>query len=220
MPGEIKGLDPITHAAATMGTALAAQEYGSNFFANASLPPAYISVPGGLSEAGASIMRKAWERLHLGSENSGRVAVLTEGAEFRPLSLTPEQTQFIETKRFGIQDIARLMGTPPHLLADSSNSTSWGSGLAEQNTAFSKMTLTPWVQRLDWAFTWLLRSEGRLPNAFVRFHLEGFERGSYSDRIDTYAAGLAAGIYTIDEIRGWEDLPPLDTSTPTPEENS
>ena len=219
MPGEIEGLDPITHAAATMGTAIAAQEYGSNFFENASLPPAYIAVPGALSEAGASLMKKAWERLHQGSVNSGRVAVLTEGAEFRPLSLTPEQTQFIDTKRFSIQDIARIFGIPPHLLADSSNSTSWGSGLAEQNTAFSKMTLTPWVQRLDWAFTWLLRSEGRLPNAFIRFHLEGFERGSYSDRIDTYAAGLAAGIYTIDEIRGWEDLPPLDTSPPTPEEN-
>lgn len=218
MPGEIVGLDPITHAAATMGTALAAQEYGSSFFANASLPPAYISVPGGLSESGATLMRKAWERLHLGSDNSGRVAVLTEGAEFRPLSLTPEQTQFIETKRFSIQDVARLFGIPPHLLADASNSTSWGSGLAEQNTAFSRYTLTPWVERLDWAFTWLLRSEGRQPNAFVRIHLEGFERGSYSDRIDTYSAGLDAGIYTVDEIRRWEDLPPITSPDPSLQE--
>lgn len=219
MPGEIEGLDPITHAAATMGTALAAQDYGSNFFANASLPPAYISIPGALSEAGAALMKKAWERLHMGSQNSGRVAVLTEGAEFKPLSLTPEQTQFLETKRFSIQDVCRLFGVPPHLLADSSNSTSWGSGLAEQNSAFSRHTLTPWVERLDWAFTWLLRSEGRAPNSFVRFHLEGFERGAYADRIDTFAAGIAAGIYTVDEVRAWEDLPPLVKPSPAPEEN-
>lgn len=219
MPGEIEGLDPITHASATMGTAIAAQEYGSNFFENASLPPAYIAVPGALSEAGASLMKKAWERLHQGAANSGRVAVLTEGAEFRPLSLLPEQVQFLDTKRFSIQDVCRLFGVPPHLLADSSNSTSWGSGLAEQNTAFSRHTLTPWVERLDWAFTWLLRSEGRQPNAFIRFHLEGFERGSYADRIDTFSAGIAAGIYTVNEVRAWEDLPPLDSPTPTPEEN-
>ena len=218
MPGEIVGLDPISYAAATYGTGLAAQEYGSSFFENASLPPAYIAVPGALSEAGAALMKKSWERLHKGSGNSGRVAVLTEGSHFVPLSLTPEQTQYLETKRFVIQDICRIYGVPPHLLADSSNSTSWGSGLAEQNAAFSRHTLTPWVERLDWAFTWLLRSEGRQPNAFIRFHLEGFERGSYADRIETFAAGIAAGIYTVDEVRSWEDLPPLTQPVPQPEE--
>ncbi len=212
LPGSLVGLDPISHAAATMGTALAAQEYGANFFENASLPSGFIGVPGNLSDVGATLIRKAWDTLHSGVENVGTVAVLTEGAEFKPLALSPEQTQFLETRQFSVQDIARLFGLPPHVLADSSNSTSWGSGLAEQNTAMSKLTFTPWAKRLEVAFTLLLRSEGpprANANTFIRIHLEGFERGSYSDRIETYAAGITAGIYDPDEIRKWEDLPPM-----------
>jgi len=223
LPGALEGIDPITYAASTLGTGLAAQEYGSSYFENASLPSGFIGVPGNLSEVGADMLRRSWDRLHSGQENAGSVAVLTEGAEFRPLALSPEQTQFLDVKRFTVQDIARLFGVPPHLLADSSNSTSWGSGLAEQNSAYAKATLIPWASRLERAFTTLLRSEGgprqNLKSSVV-INLDGYERGAFSDRIDTYAAGIAAGIYDPNEVRGWEDLPPLDhhhgAADPTP----
>jgi len=145
------------------------------------------------------------------------VAVLTEGAEFKPLALSPEQTQFLDVKRFTVQDVARLFGVPPHLLADSSNSTSWGSGLAEQNSAYAKATLIPWASRLERALTMLLRSEGgprQNLKASVVINLDGYERGAFSDRIDTYAAGIAAGIYEVNEVRGWEDLPPIEPPEP------
>lgn len=219
LPGAIEGLDPLTHAAATIGTGLASQDYGNSYFENASLPSGFITVPGSLSEAAAGLMKKSWDKAHSGAENAGKAAVLTEGAEFKPLSLSPEQTQFLEVRRFTVQDVARLFGVPPHLLADSSNSTSWGSGLAEQNTAFSKMTLTPWAERVEVGLTRVLRSEGgprQNTQARVRINLDGFERGSYADRIDTYASGIAAGIYDPNEVRGWEDLPPLEPA-PIPE---
>lgn len=212
LPGEILGLDPITYAAHTLGTGIAAQEYGANYMENAALPSGLITVPGTLSETGLTLMRSMVKRLFSGKDNAGKVAILTDGAEFKPLSLTPEQTQFLEVRRFTVQDVARLFGIPPHLLADSSNSTSWGSGLAEQNTAMSKLTLTPWAERIQTALTLLLRSDGSPRanmNAYVRVHLEGFERGSYKDRFETYAIGIAAGVYDPDEVRAWEDLPPM-----------
>jgi len=126
LPGEDLGVDPITAAAAALGISIAAQRYGAGFMENASLPPGYLSVPGTLSPEGATAMKDAWENAHRGAAKAGRIGVLTEGTELKQLSLTPEQTQFIEVRRFGIQDVARIFGIPPHLLADSSNSTSWG----------------------------------------------------------------------------------------------
>lgn len=210
-PGELKGLDPISYAATTLGSGIAAQNYGATFMENASLPSGYLFVPGSLSEQAATLIRRGWERLNSGRENAGKVPVLTEGTEFRPLSLTPEQTQFMESRKFTVQEVARLLGVPPHLLADSSNSTSWGSGLAEQNTAFSKMTLTPWAKRIETGLTTALRSESLQSRKghYVRIHLEGFERGAYSDRLSAYETGIAAGIYDPDEVRMWEDLPPM-----------
>ena len=210
-PGELTGLDPLSYAATTLGMGIAAQNYGATFMENASLPSGYLFVPGGLSDQAATLIRKGWERMNSGRTNAGKVPVLTEGTEFRPLSLTPEQTQFLEARRFTVQEIARLLGVPPHLLADSSNSTSWGSGLAEQNTAFSKMTLTPWARRIEEGLTQALRSESLQSRKghYVRIHLEGFERGAYSDRLAAYETGIAAGIYDPDEVRAWEDLPPM-----------
>ena len=210
-PGELTGLDPLSYAATTLGMGIAAQNYGATFMENASLPSGYLHVPGGLSDQAATLIKKGWERMNSGRANAGKVPVLTEGTEFRPLSLTPEQTQFMESRRFTVQEVARLLGIPPHLLADSSNSTSWGSGLAEQNTAFSKMTLTPWARRIEEGLTQALRSESLQSRKghYVRIHLEGFERGAYADRLAAYETGIAAGIYDPDEVRAWEDLPPL-----------
>lgn len=213
MPGELKGLDPISVHRDAIGTALSATKYGAGFFARGGLPSAVIEVPNSLSEPGIKQLRRAWDAIHGGVGNANKVGVLTEGASLKAISLTPEQTQFLETKRFSVADIARIFGVPPHLLADASGSTSWGSGLAEQNVAFVQHTLRPWVERIEWAFTWLLVSEGSASTAFVKLNVEGLQRGSYLQRLEAYKVAEEIGLYTLDEMRAMEDLPPL-----TPEE--
>jgi HK97 family phage portal protein len=132
-PGQIEGVSPITAAREFIGLGLATGRYGSSFFGNGALPGAVIEVPGQLSEVGAQQLKSSWESVHKGAANGSRLAVLTEGSEFsRQLSLSPEDSQFILTKQSTVQDVCRLYGVPPHLLADSSGSTSWGSGLAER----------------------------------------------------------------------------------------
>jgi HK97 family phage portal protein len=134
--------------------------------------------------------------------------VLTEGSKFsRQLSLSPEDSQFLQTKQATVQDVCRLYGVPPHLLADASGSTSWGSGLAEQTTAFAQFSLRPLVTRVEAALTSILRSEG-IAVAYAKFDLESMRRAT-NERWDTYSTALNSGVLSIDEVRGYENLPAL-----------
>ena len=206
-PGQIEGVSPITAAREFIGLGLATVRYGSSFFSNGALPGAVIEVGGQLSETGAEQLRTAWESAHKSAANGSRLAVLTEGAKFSKISLSPEDSQFLQTKQATVQDVARLYGVPPHLLADSSGSTSWGSGLAEQTTAFATYSLRPLVNRVEAALTSILRSEG-IAVAFAKFDLESMRRAT-AERWDTYSTAIQTGVLSIDEVRGYENLPAL-----------
>ena len=207
-PGQIEGISPITAAREFIGLGLATGRYGSSFFGNGALPGAVIEVPGQLSEVGAQQLKSSWESVHKGAANGSRLAVLTEGSKFsRQLSLSPEDSQFILTKQSTVQDVCRLYGVPPHLLADSSGSTSWGSGLAEQTAAFATYSLRPLVNRVEAALTSILRSEG-IAVAFAKFDLESMRRAT-NDRWDTYSTAIQTGVLSIDEVRSYENLPAL-----------
>ena len=207
-PGQIEGVSPITAAREFLGLGLAVTKYGASFFGNGALPGAVIEVPGQLSEVGAQQLKSSWEAVHKGAANGSRLAVLTEGSKFsRQLSLSPEDSQFLQTKQATVQDVCRLYGVPPHLLADSSGSTSWGSGLAEQTTAFAQFSLRPLVTRVEAALTSILRSEG-IAVAYARFDLESMRRAT-SDRFDNYTKQISSGILSIDEVRAYENLPAL-----------
>ena len=207
-PGQIEGVSPITAAREFLGLGLAVTKYGASIVGNGALPGAVIEVPGQLSEVGAQQLKSSWEAVHKGAANGSRLAVLTEGSKFsRQLSLSPEDSQFLQTKQATVQDVCRLYGVPPHLLADSSGSTSWGSGLAEQTTAFAQFSLRPLVTRVEAALTSILRSEG-IAVAYARFDLESMRRAT-SDRFDSYTKQISSGILSIDEVRAYENLPAL-----------
>ena len=133
--------------------------------------------------------------------------MLTESAKFSKISLSPEDSQFLETRQATVQDVARLYGVPPHLLADASGSTSWGSGLHEQNVAFSQYSLRPLVTRVEAALTSIMRSEG-IAVAFARFDLESMRRVT-ADRWSSYSTAVNCGVLSIDEVRAYEGLAAL-----------
>jgi HK97 family phage portal protein len=103
--------------------------------------------------------------------------------------------------------VARLYGVPPHLLADASGSTSWGSGLHEQNVAFAQYSLRPLVTRVEAALTSIMRSEG-IAVAYARFDLESLRRAT-NERWDTFSKAIQSGVLSIDECRAYEGLPAL-----------
>ncbi|MEU5693860.1 phage portal protein [Actinosynnema sp. NPDC020468] len=204
LAGEIKGVSPLTAARRTFALSLDAQQYGEEFFANGAMPAAVISVPGPMTPEGLANARRTWRRIHGGRGHRHGLAILTEAAAFQKVSVTPDEAQFLQTRQFQVPEITRIFGTPPHLVSDATNSTSWGSGLAEQNTAFVQHTLTTWIARLEEAFS-TLAAPGK---AFVKFNLGALLRGSLKERLEAYRIALQTGIYTRNEVRAWEDLEP------------
>ena len=203
------GVSPIKYARESISLSLAATEYGAGFFGGGALPGMTVEVPGELSDVGIKALKRAWSDAHGGSGNAHKLAVLTEGAKFSKVTLDPDDAQFLQTRQFQVTDITRIFGVPPHLVGDSSNSTSWGSGLAQQNTTFVQHTLRPLVERIEAGLNWLIQSEGLPPGIFVKLSLDGLLRGDTQQRLDGYETGLRAGFYTINEVRDWEELPPL-----------
>jgi HK97 family phage portal protein len=206
-PGTIKGLSPISAAREMLGANLGIQKYGAAFFGNSATPGAIIEVPGQLSPEGVAQMKGAWNDVHKGAANGHRLAVLTESAKWTQTSLSPEDASYIRGLEHGIQDVARLYGLPPFLLADTSRATSWGSGLHEMNVAMVQYSLRPLANKVSAAFTSIMRSEG-IAVAYARFDVGAISRAG-NERWETYSKGIQMGVYSIDEVRNLESMAPL-----------
>jgi HK97 family phage portal protein len=208
LPGHLRGLSPIGYARETIGLGLAAQSFGRSFFENGALPGAVIEAPHGMSDEAVKRWQATWNAGHQGVANANRIGVLTEGAKLSQVSVHPDEAQFLETRQFQVPDIARIYGVPPHLIADASNSTSWGSGLAEQNIAFGQFSLRPWLERIEDAHTRLLTTHG-LPDVFVKLNLDALLRASLKDRYEAYGVGITNKFLLPNEARATEDMRPL-----------
>lgn len=219
LPGAVRGLSPLGYAMRTVEVGLAAQQFGSAFFNNGALPAGIIEAPGDYPREAAERVAGLWDARHRGPSNAGKVGVLTGGAKFTRVTIAPEEAQFLQTRQFQVPDIARFFGVPPHLIADASNSTSWGSGLAEQNLAFGQFSLRPWVDRIEEAHGRLLTTQG-LPQVFVKLNMDALLRAGTKERYDAHAVGLSAGFLTLDEVRRVEDLPPLPAGSAADAENT
>jgi HK97 family phage portal protein len=152
-------------------------------------------------------MKGAWNDVHKGAANGHRLAVLTESAKWTQTSLSPEDASYIRGLEHGIQDVARLYGLPPFLLADTSRATSWGSGLHEMNVAMVQYSLRPLANKVSAAFTSIMRSEG-IAVAYARFDVGAISRAG-NERWETYSKGIQMGVYSIDEVRNLESMAPL-----------
>ena len=206
-PGTIEGLSPIAAAREMLGTGLGVQRYGAAFFGNSAIPGAIVEVPGQLTPEGVAQMKAAWNDVHKGGSNGHRLAVLTESAKFSTVSLSPEDSQWIASREATVQDVARLFGLPPFLLADTSRATSWGTGLHEMNVAMVQYALRPLAAKVSGAFTSIMRSEG-IAVAYARFDVGAISRAG-NERWDTYSKAIQMGVYSINEVRALEGMAPL-----------
>ena len=149
-------------------------------------------------------MRDAWQSQFGGSSNSGKVAVLEEGMKYTPISISPEQAQFLETRKFQINEIARIFRVPPHMVGDLEKSSF--SNIEQQSLEFVKYTLDPWVIRWEQSIQRVLLSQGEKAEYFVKFNLEGLLRGDYQSRMNGYAIGRQNGWMSANDIRELENL--------------
>jgi HK97 family phage portal protein len=212
-PGALRGMSPVQAAREVIDGALKAQAYGTSFVDNMAVPPAVIEVPGtggdpAAERAKASKVAEMWQQTH-GGGNAGKVGVLIGGAQLKTIAISPEDAQWLDSKRFSVVEIARIYGVPPHLIADASNSTSWGSGLAEQNQTFGSFTLQPLCERIEEGHGRLLTTHG-LPDVFFKLNLDAKLRSAPKERAETNDIRIKNGSMTINEARATEEQPPVE----------
>ena len=193
---------PIAMTKNAIGLAIAAEEYGSKFYANGAAPSGVLEHPNVLKDPAK--VRDSWNAAFGGSSNAHRVAVLEEGMKYTPISISPNEAQFLETRKFQIDEIARIFRVPPHMVGDLEKSSF--SNIEQQSLEFVKYTLNPWVCRWEQALQRALLSDDEKGKYFFRFNVEGLLRGDYQSRMQGYATARQNGWMSANDIRELENI--------------
>ena len=196
------GYSPIAMAKNAIGLAIATEEYGSKFFANGAAPSGVLEHPGVLKDPGK--LRDSWTQTFGGSSNANKIAVLEEGVKDTPISISPNEAQFLETRKFQIDEIARIFRVPPHMLADLEKSSF--SNIEQQSLEFVKYTLEPWLVRFEQSAARALLRQEEKNTYFIKFNVDGLLRGDYKSRMDGYAIARQNGWMSANDIRRLEQL--------------
>ena len=196
------GYSPIAMAKNAIGMAIACEEYGAKFFANGAAPGGVLEHPGTIKDP--QKVRDSWNAAYQGSSNSHRVAVLEEGMKYQSIGISPEQAQFLETRKFQINEIARIFRVPPHMVGDLEKSSF--SNIEQQSLEFVKYTLDPWVIRWEQAISRALLRPDEKKLYFAKFNVDGLLRGDYVSRMNGYATARQNGWMSANDIRELENL--------------
>ena len=199
------GYSPIALAKNAVGMTLACEEYGASFFSNGANPGGVLEHPGILKDPGK--VRDSWNAVYQGTRNAHKVAVLEEGMSYKQIGIPPEEAQFLETRKFQINEIARLFRIPPHMVGDLEKSSF--SNIEQQSLEFVKYTLDPWVVRFEQALKKSLLLPEEKKTHFIKFNVDGLLRGDYQSRMNGYAIGRQNGWLSTNDIRKLEELNPI-----------
>lgn len=194
------GYSPIAMAKNAIGMAIATEEYGASFFSNGATPSGILEHPGIVKNPEA--MRESWAKGFSGG-NAHKVAILEEGMKYTPISISPNEAQFLETRKFQLNEIARIFRIPPHMIGDLDKSSF--SNIEQQSLEFVKYTLDPWVNRWEQAIDRKLIKENEKDKYFVKFNVDGLLRGDYQSRMNGYAIARQNGWMSANDIRKLEN---------------
>lgn len=205
LPGSHYGLGPIAAARLTIGAAMAADTYAAAYFGNAANPGGVIEVPGELTEEQAQDIGRDWNITHTGPYRAGKIGVLSGGASFKPLTLNAQDAQLLDTRRFNVEDIARLFRVPISLLGHPVAGAMSFASVEAQNLSFVQHSLRPLLERLEQSFSTLLpESDG-----FIKFNLDALLRGTTLERFEAYTKGLREGFLSLNDVHAMEDMAPI-----------
>lgn len=196
------GFSPIAMMKNALGTTLAVEKYGSSFFRNGAQPSGVLEHPGTLKNPAK--IRENWSEVYGGANNAHKIAVLEEDMHYKPISLPPEDSQFLSTRQYGVNEICRIFRVPPHMVQDLEHATF--SNIEHQSIDFVVHTLTPWLVRFEQAIVKDLLLGEEQEVYFPKFNVDGLLRGDYQSRMQGYATGISNGFLSPNDVHRLENM--------------
>ena len=203
----IIGKSVIEAARESIGLGLAADQFGGSFFGNGANVSAVLTHPGRLSDEAYKRLMASWQRRYSGLDNAHKTAILEEGMNLQKVSISPQESQFLETRKFGVEDIARFFRIPLAYLGSLENSST-RANIEEQGIQFQRNTVLPWVKR--WEAEFNRKVFPGQEDYFIRMNMDGLLRGDISSRYSSYAVARQWGWLSVNDIRKHESLEPID----------
>ena len=207
-PGQIRGISRVEALKDNLGLAMALENYAARFFGQGATTQGIIEYPHKLTQEQAEQLRESFDARHKGWRRSHRTGILSNGAKYVQTSVDPEKSQALDARRMAVEDVARAFNVPPHLLG-LPGTTSYAS-VEQNNLAWVTHSLRPIVQKLETAFSPLLSRYPGGESAFIKFSLDGLLRADINSRMTAFSTGLQSGFLTINDVRRFEDLTPID----------
>lgn len=200
----IIGYSPIAMARNAIGLSLSCEKYGGKFFENGGRPSGVLTIPTLIkNDEQLKRIQEGWQSQFTG-EREGMTPVLEEGMKYEPISIPPEDAQFLETRKFQLAEIARIFRIPLHMLNDLDRATF--SNIEQQSLEFVIYTLMPYITRIEQAMNKALLKESERNKYFIKFNLSGLLRGDYASRVEGYSKMIQNGVMSINDVRELEDL--------------
>lgn len=199
-PGSLCGLNRIGKAMVTIYSGLAAEQYGALWFRDSANPSSVLQSKEPLGSETVKEVQKSWIKSHRGR----RLPAVLNGFEWKPITISPEESQFLETQKWSTTQIARWWRCPPHLIGDVDKTTSWGTGIEEQTLGYIVYGMNPYYVRVEKVWSTLVPRGQKM-----KFNVDHLLRGRTIDRYMSYVHARNAGWLNVDEIRKKEGLPPV-----------
>ena len=201
------GYSPISLARRTLAITAAAEKFGASFFGNSSMPKGVLEHPGVIGDEGQKRLRDSWEEMHKGVRNANKVAILEEGMKFNPITIPPEDAQFLQTRQFQVPEICRWFRMPPHKVADLSRATF--SNIEHSAIEYVGDTLIPWLIRWEQEISrkLLMLTETTI---VVEHQTSALMRGDLKSRYEAHAIGRQWGWLSPNDVREIEGQNPID----------
>ena len=200
----IDGISPIDQCKKALSWGLNVEEFGDTFFKNGAKPSSVLSTDRALSEQAIERLKNSFSNTYAKLKNSNSTIILEEGLAFKPISISPEQAQFLSSRQFGIEEVARIFNIPPHMLKDLSKSSF--NNIEMQSQEFVTYTLKPYITRLENEMNYKLFRSNEVGKTFIEFNLNGLLRGDVKTRNEAYKTAITNGYMSINEVRQKENL--------------
>lgn len=202
----IQGMSPIRAAREGLGLAMAAEEFGARLFGSGSLSAGLLTTEQKIDKDQAIRLKELWREGGTGLDSAHDIRVMGSGAKFQQLTIPPEDAQFLQTRNFSVDEIARIFGIPPHLLMQVDKTTSWGTGIESQNIALITYTLSGYLKRVEQRLTKALKPQP----LYVKYNLNGLLRGDSASRGQFYQLMWGIGALSTNDIRQLEEQAPVE----------